>query len=338
MAGLGGLALSIGLWLVALGAVVVAHGEHQHLLLRQTLAKCQYDDDCVPNAYCWNQEACLCKDRYVVYKNRTHVECLRVANAIGDPCKADIQCHVTFAPYSECRNNFCQCTVGSHYVEGRCYESIGLGQICQTHRNCYINHSYCVTGYCTCTLKYHPNPNNDGCVRSAELGDVCSDDYECVAPNSVCSDVCKCKVDHVLSSDGKRCLRLANSVGDSCEEDAQCQIYVENSWCGYNGKCSCIENFHRHGTLCVRDIKLYDICRKDMDCITETYRNSNFTRFINVNCVSGICVCAKDYIFSQELHDCVRYSQNGATKGTSNYWRTIFLVTTFVSFASYSML
>ena len=43
----------------------------------ETLAKCQYDDDCMKNAYCWNQETCLCKDNYIAYKNRTHVECLR---------------------------------------------------------------------------------------------------------------------------------------------------------------------------------------------------------------------------------------------------------------------
>lgn len=48
-----------------------------------------------------------------------------VANAIGDPCEADVQCRVTFAPYSECRQNICQCSDGSHYVEGRCYESVG---------------------------------------------------------------------------------------------------------------------------------------------------------------------------------------------------------------------
>lgn len=48
-----------------------------------------------------------------------------VANAIGDPCEADVQCRVTFAPYSECRQNICQCSDGSHYMEGRCYESVG---------------------------------------------------------------------------------------------------------------------------------------------------------------------------------------------------------------------
>lgn len=42
----------------------------------------------------------------------------------------------------------------------------GLGEPCQTHRNCYIRDSYCVTGYCACTLKYHPNPRNDGCIPS----------------------------------------------------------------------------------------------------------------------------------------------------------------------------
>lgn len=43
----------------------------------ETLAKCRYDEDCMKNAYCWDQEACLCKDGFIVNKNRTHLECLK---------------------------------------------------------------------------------------------------------------------------------------------------------------------------------------------------------------------------------------------------------------------
>ncbi|XP_076231010.1 uncharacterized protein LOC143177106 isoform X2 [Calliopsis andreniformis] len=333
---MGGLALSIGLWLVVRSAVVAAHGQHEHLLRRQTLAKCRYDDDCMKNAYCWNQEACLCKEDYIVYKNSTHVECLKVANAIGDHCETDVQCRVTFATYSECRHNTCQCSDGSHYVEGRCYESVGLRQMCQTHHNCYIKNSYCVTGFCTCTLKYHPNPHNDGCIPSVELDEKCSNDYECVVENSRCIDVCLCKVDHVRSTDGKKCLKAANSVGEPCQEDSQCQLFLRNTKCGLNGRCSCIENFHQRGAVCFQNIKLHNWCQTHKECVTETYRDSNSTEVMNVDCINGKCDCASGYTETEELQECIRYSDNGAASVTA--WRQTSQLLSFFLIASLQML
>ncbi|XP_015435971.1 PREDICTED: prion-like-(Q/N-rich) domain-bearing protein 25 isoform X2 [Dufourea novaeangliae] len=334
---MGGVALSIGLGFcfAAWSAVVAAHGQHEHLLRRQTLAKCRYDDDCMKNAYCWNQEACLCKDDYIVYKNRTHVECLKVAAAIGDPCEADVQCRVTFAPYSECRRNICQCSDGSHYVEGRCYESVGLGLACQTNRNCYIKDSYCVTGFCECTLKYHPNPRNDGCIPSKELGDQCLNDYECVAENSRCIDVCSCRVDHVLSRDGKRCLKAANSVGEPCQEDSQCQLFLKDSKCGSNDKCGCLEYFHQRGSVCIKDVALNERCENHKECITDTYRDSYSTEVMNVDCVDGLCACAKDYTVTEKLHDCIRFSDNGAAAATP--WTQLSRILAFAFLASLSI-
>ncbi|XP_029041257.1 rh5-interacting protein-like isoform X1 [Osmia bicornis bicornis] len=302
----------------------------------QTLAKCRYDDDCMQNAYCWNQEACLCKDNYIVYRNRRQVECLKVASAIGDPCVTDIQCRVTFAPYSECRQNICQCSEGSHYVEGRCYESVGLGQICQSHHNCYIRDSYCVTGFCACTLKSHPNPQNDGCIPSAELNERCSHDFECVTENSRCIEICMCKVDHVLSNDGKQCLNAANSVGDPCQEDSQCQIFLENSKCGPNGTCICVDNWHQRGSICLRDTRLNERCLSHMECITDSYKDSSSIEVMNVDCVDGICVCATDYTMTEDSRHCIRYSENAATSTTS--WRQIFRILPVVVLISVAIL
>ncbi|XP_068984751.1 uncharacterized protein DDB_G0272530-like isoform X1 [Bombus flavifrons] len=302
----------------------------------QTLAKCRYDEDCMKNAYCWNQEACLCKDGFIAYKNRTHLECLKVANAIGDPCEVDVQCQVTFAPYSECRQRICQCSDGSHYVEGRCYKSVGLGLPCQSHRNCYIKDSFCVTGFCACTLNYHANPRNDVCIPNIELGEKCSKDYDCIAENSRCLDFCTCKVDHVLSSDGKRCLKVSESIGEPCQENSQCQLFQRESECGPNGRCRCIEYFHQRGSICLEDTLLNNRCQSHRECITETYRDSNSTEVMNVDCIDGFCKCAKDYIMAEELHDCIRYSDNGAATITE-FWQQLPLVLNFVFFASFSL-
>lgn len=166
------------------------------------------------------------------------------------------------------------------------------------------------------------NPRNDGCIPSIELGEKCLKDYECVAENSRCIDICSCKVDHVLSKDGKQCLKVRNSVGESCQENSQCQLGIKDSECGSDGKCSCIENFHQRGSVCFRDMMLNDRCQSHRDCVTVTYKHSNITEVMNVDCIDNTCVCAKDYIMSKELYDCIRYSDNGAESTIS--WQQIF--------------
>lgn len=71
-------------------------------------------------------------------------------------------------------------------------------------------------------------------------------------------------------------------------------------------------------------------CQSHKECVTETFRDSISTEIMNVDCINGmflmklhkkeirmrifflgICVCAKDYIMTEELHDCIRYSDNG---------------------------
>ncbi|XP_076644617.1 uncharacterized protein LOC143354425 isoform X2 [Halictus rubicundus] len=297
----------------------------------QTLAKCQYDDDCMKNAYCWNQEACLCKDGYIVHKNRTHTMCLQVANAIGDACEVDIQCRVIFAPFSECRQNICQCSDGTHYELGRCYESVGLGKYCKTNHNCYIKDSYCVTGFCACTYKHHPNPRNDGCIPSKELGDNCVFDYDCVAESSRCIlGACTCKLDHVTSSDGKQCLKAAKSVGEPCQEDTQCQLNLKDSKCGADGKCVCYENFHQRGSNCFKDVVLNERCLSHKECVTPSYRDSFSIEPMNVECRDGVCLCAPNYIMTEELRDCIGYSDNGGTTTTiaplTIAWQTFAVV------------
>lgn len=177
------------------------------------------------------------------------------------------------------------------------------------------------------------NPRNDGCIPSIELGEKCLKDYECVAENSRCIDICSCKVDHVLSKDGKQCLKVRNSVGESCQENSQCQLGIKDSECGSDGKCSCIENFHQRGSVCFRDMMLNDRCQSHRDCVTVTYKHSNITEVMNVDCIDNTCVCAKDYIMSKELYDCIRYSDNGAESTIS--WQQIFRILPFIFFSTF---
>ncbi|XP_046432935.1 prion-like-(Q/N-rich) domain-bearing protein 25 isoform X2 [Neodiprion fabricii] len=280
----------------------------------KTLAACHYDSDCVENAYCLSQETCQCKEGYFVDRNRTHAQCLAIATKLGDPCIIDMQCQVTFAAQAECRDGVCGCSEASHFQGGRCFETKRIGQICQVTDNCHIegSPSYCVTGICTCPFQHHPNENGTRCIRSSILGDECTVDEECVTMNSKCYDVCRCRVDHVISGDQKRCLKVANTVGEPCDEDSQCQEYVSHSECR-EGSCACETNYHQRGPVCMKSVELSGSCTSHQQCVTRTHKDSNSSEVTSVDCVDGICTCANNYMTTEDSLDCVRYSENGAS-------------------------
>lgn len=69
-------------------------------------------------------------------------------------------------------------------------------------------------------------------------------DKECIALHSRCHDVCRCKVSHVISLDGLRCIKIAEKISDECEEDIQCQAHIPYANCGDNNTCICKDDYH----------------------------------------------------------------------------------------------
>ncbi|XP_015119145.1 prion-like-(Q/N-rich) domain-bearing protein 25 isoform X2 [Diachasma alloeum] len=290
-----------------------------------TMASCTYDKDCIENAYCWNHETCYCMEGYLVNRNDTALECLKIASEIGDPCTANVQCHVTFTAQAECRNNTCTCTKGSHYEPEpkRCYESIEIGHMCQTSYNCRTSDnssSFCVDGFCSCPLQHHANGKE--CLKSAFLGDQCTIDDECVDFHSHCFGTCICKIDYVRSSDGKRCLKAANSMGDPCIEDSQCTASLKNSKCDNDNTCTCLINLKRRGSVCFRKLNphmLGNKCINRTQCVEPTVPETvvDETEVTNVDCINGSCSCAEGYTQTETMDDCIRFSENG-TSAMSN--------------------
>ncbi|XP_012223138.1 prion-like-(Q/N-rich) domain-bearing protein 25 isoform X2 [Linepithema humile] len=304
--------LPIILCFVIRSAVADAHGQSKRLSRRQTFSTCKYDVDCIENAYCRNQQTCSCKENHIEYRSNNNYRCLRVATHIGDPCEEDIQCEFTFTPQSECREGTCQCAHDSHFTDGRCYESIGLGKRCRSNRNCYIKNTFCEYGFCKCGLRHHANPENTGCLPSAKLGELCKSDDECIVENSKCiENKCDCKVNYVLAESGQRCLRVATQIDEECEQQSQCRF--KHSQCSVNKTCDCVVGSHRRGHLCFVDVELGGRCEIHHHCITGTFKDSNLTWKSKVDCVEGFCACTEGYTLMDELQDCIQFSDNGAT-------------------------
>ncbi|XP_011296792.1 prion-like-(Q/N-rich) domain-bearing protein 25 isoform X2 [Fopius arisanus] len=291
-------------------------------LTQVTMASCTYDKDCTENAYCWNHETCYCMEGYLVNRNQSALECLKIASEIGDPCTLDVQCHVTFTAQAECRNNICVCSEGSHYESEskRCYESIGIGHMCQTSYNCHISDgspSFCVDGFCRCPRQHHPNGKE--CLKSAFLGDQCSIDDECFDLHSHCTGTCTCKVGYVRSSDGKQCLKAAESMGDPCIEDSQCTASLRNSKCGDDNTCTCLVNLKLRGSSCFRKLNSQMLgkgCVNRAQCVEPTIPETALdeTDVTNVDCINGRCSCAVGYTQTEAMDDCIRFSENGTSK------------------------
>ena len=78
---------------------------------------------------------------------------------------------------------------------------------------------------------------------NVELNETCTRHEECVAENSICYRTCKCRSSHVVSDDGKRCLPLASTLYQTCQENSQCRE-VQDSYCGSNKTCICLPDRH----------------------------------------------------------------------------------------------
>ncbi|KAJ4430043.1 hypothetical protein ANN_22251, partial [Periplaneta americana] len=229
------------------------------------IAACNYDSDCIANAFCKEQTYCECKKDFIYYETGRNFSCLQEALLLGDGCQADIQCTKPFGIHAHClttktsRLGKCECMAGAHFKEGRCYETAAIGEKCLVSNNCYLTSgvtAYCEKSVCVCPNHYHPTQNGRDCIKTVYLDEPCQNDLECVTPNSRCGDVCRCRVNYIQSRQNNSCIRAADNMGDPCVENEQCTMFLVRAECGVNGRCRCTEGFHYipPNSKCFRDI------------------------------------------------------------------------------------
>lgn len=80
-----------------------------------------------------------------------------------------------------------------------------IGEYCKFDNNCIGDNTLCKYGKCTCPYETHPNSDRTVCLKDIMLGEKCLEHDECVAEDSKCHDVCRCKTSHIISADGKEC-------------------------------------------------------------------------------------------------------------------------------------
>ena len=48
-----------------------------YIYFSETFSQCKYDVDCIPNAFCRNQQTCSCKDDHIEFRINNNYKCLR---------------------------------------------------------------------------------------------------------------------------------------------------------------------------------------------------------------------------------------------------------------------
>ncbi|GLG97168.1 Uncharacterized protein GBIM_03985 [Gryllus bimaculatus] len=249
--------------LVTVAVTVDAFPNAGDVLLRKEVIKkaCKYDRDCARHAYCKLQSECTCKDGFFIYKedlSKSEV-CLKRVMGIGDDCKESAQCQLALGPSAECR-------------------SLGWdGSFCQ-----------CIDGA-------HEVDNR--CYNTSNLGDRCFEDDECVTTNSQCMGICKCRVSYVTDEKKSFCLRVADSIGDMCTEDLQCNHFIPDSECSRSGECTCIDGYHPgpQGVRCWRSSFLGESCGDNNECLVKPLPLAVPYNDTRTQCVDDVCRCADGY-------------------------------------------
>lgn len=218
----------------------------------------------------------------------------------GEACEISAQCVDNLGGLATCENNICGCQEGTYRYpyDGRCHRSVCkykiatfqthlndlqlvLEDFCGTDANCMLEdgtYAYCTDGQCECNIGLRPSADRKRCVDARNLGQNCSDDYQCsFIGNSVCREICRCAVGYVVSRNGTSCLKgnllirtpssgnkspffsAATYFFDSCEENSQCSEFLRDGVCN-NGNCTCESGFHGFETRCVRSARIGQAC------------------------------------------------------------------------------
>ncbi|KAK7873310.1 hypothetical protein R5R35_011368 [Gryllus longicercus] len=224
---------------------------------------------------------------------------------IGDDCKESAQCQLALGPSAECRSlgwdgSFCQCIDGAHEVDNRCYNTSKVGERCVVKNNCRIEGGptlTCDASVCVCPRLQHGSSDGLRCLEDRHLGDRCFEDDECVTTNSQCMGICKCRVSYVADEKKSFCLRVADSIGDMCTEDLQCNHFIPDSECSRSGECTCIDGYHPgpQGVRCWRSSFLGESCGDNNECLVKPLPLAVPYNDTRTQCVDEVCRCADGY-------------------------------------------
>ncbi|XP_046395019.1 multiple epidermal growth factor-like domains protein 6 [Ischnura elegans] len=111
---------------------------------------------------CVNQ-ICQCNQGYAVAVD--HRSCVPLVTEWEGSCTDSSQCQ-NFAG-AVCKDNRCECELGHHFLEGKCWINRHLGDHCQESDECLLSPHQdrieCSNGLCTCKSGYIQSEDGSDC-------------------------------------------------------------------------------------------------------------------------------------------------------------------------------
>lgn len=127
---------------------------------------------------------------------------------------------------------------------------------------------------------------------NVELNETCSHHDECIAEGALCYRTCKCRTSHTMSADGRRCLPLATTLYQKCQEDSQCS-QVPYTFCGANDTCICLPNHHDINSVRIADESYKDVQNLNVQLYLNFFQRCHVTVRLDGTCEDDLnCVIA----------------------------------------------
>ncbi|XP_063223242.1 uncharacterized protein LOC134531458 [Bacillus rossius redtenbacheri] len=148
-------------------------------LLRAMRNPCSDDSDCywLLDSRC-STGLCKCDEGLAPdYSSGSSASCVRLAVYAGERCSTDAKCR-GLGDNARCLpdatgQGHCLCDANHHFLQGRCWRSVGLGGRCTGDVDCYLKRDAhrvaCVNSTCSCIPAgwFFPSEDRLSCVDSA---------------------------------------------------------------------------------------------------------------------------------------------------------------------------
>ncbi|XP_043492657.1 prion-like-(Q/N-rich) domain-bearing protein 25 [Polistes fuscatus] len=270
---------------------------------------CESDFECTAKGSVCENAQCQCTSGYVY--NNDMSSCLPVANNYGDKCNETIQCSRYLFIGGQCIENACVCGHGFHYLHGRCYKTVELGEKCRSNDDCHINSEFgstvCDNGICKCRDGFYQREYRS-CRKKANIGEECVVDIDCkFNKRAYCNNKCtidqeEINYDIIPQTTYNFFYRKSANEDDKttelndCTKNSDCEIH-ENAICGSRGKCVCKRAYYASSSN--NKIKV---------CVPELGQpcdNKNSTN-PNIICKNDTWSCKNKMLPSKNNQECLK--------------------------------
>ncbi|UJR26105.1 hypothetical protein I4U23_007451 [Adineta vaga] len=196
--------------------------------------------------------------------------------------------------------SFCDCTIGTYYIENHCQERLVFGQTCNSQMNSCMEYLICSTNTNTCSCPSNAYYNQTTCNPKLPYNATkpCTLASQCISGLVCSSNVCTCPASQTWNGNG---CSNSSTHGQYCIINSHCDSSALLICNMTYSKCVCNANFYWDGQICRTRLNNGSICNNTQQC------------YSNLICINNYCRCPlinTQYWSSQTLTCELCYGKN----------------------------